>query len=269
MTITAKRSPWTSRFLIHHLYQCLDVSKAISKPLLLAGVSVDLRHMIGHQHPVVSNFFVGADGADKIYVAVVRESLLKIQEAAFDVPEMHIENFPARPKMTDNVEDLFTGVLKTFGDRPLAEIQPMIGARAQLNEFLKALHTSQHAMDPTKSLGFRHRWVVGMACQPYLVLLRNRYHALQEIRNAVPRFFGRHRAGLRQFAAVCRLFVVEPGVSRSASARRGSCPHHTQDGQVVGKHWKARPGGVADFPAENVDFPVALRALAHHDVRDL
>src|SRR5262249_12643087 len=95
MTITAKRFHCLSRFLIHHLYQRLGISKTISKPLFLAGVSIDLGHMVGHQHPVVSNFLVGADGADKIYVPVVRESLLKIQEATFNVSEMHIENLPA------------------------------------------------------------------------------------------------------------------------------------------------------------------------------
>jgi len=64
----------------------------LKKRLLLAGVSVDFRNMIGHQHAVISNFFIGANGTDEIYVPIVRKRFFEIQEAAFNVPEMHVED---------------------------------------------------------------------------------------------------------------------------------------------------------------------------------
>src|SRR5262249_28132963 len=159
-------------------------------------------NMIGHQHAVISNFLVGADGAQKINISIVREGFFEVQESAFDVPEVDVKNLSASAKVADHVADLRVRILETLGNRSLAKIQAVIGAWTERTELLQALHASQHAMHSAKTLGFRHRRIVRVAGESHLVLFRHRYYPLQKIGNALPRFLLADRPGLSQLISV-------------------------------------------------------------------
>src|SRR5215469_11974700 len=83
------------RLLIHHLYERLYVPEAVCERLLAAGISLEFRNVVGHEHPVVSDFLVRPDRLDEIHISIVGKRFLEVQETAFDVAEVNIENSPA------------------------------------------------------------------------------------------------------------------------------------------------------------------------------
>src|SRR4051812_37143126 len=64
------------------LEQGLDIPEAIGKGLLPAGIADDLRHMVGHDHAIESNFPIRAQRARHVDVAVVRQRLDELEKAA-------------------------------------------------------------------------------------------------------------------------------------------------------------------------------------------
>src|SRR5260370_3900677 len=87
-------------------------SRKVSEGLMAVGVTFDARNVIGHQHALVSDFFVSLDGLDEIDVAIVGEGFLEVQESAADVAEMDVEDFLARAEVADDVVDLDAWILQ-------------------------------------------------------------------------------------------------------------------------------------------------------------
>src|SRR5262249_33748537 len=97
-------------------------SKAVGERLAAVAVAVDLGHVIGHQHSVVTNLFVRADCTSEVHIAIVREGLLKLQKSAFDIAKMNVENLSSRSKIADGFVNFCARVLQTLSNRALAEI---------------------------------------------------------------------------------------------------------------------------------------------------
>src|SRR5207302_3111010 len=95
------RPAWPSRFSRHGGDQRLDVAERERERLEAAGVAGDRRHVIGHHHPVESDFLVHPHRLQHVDVAVVDERLLEIQEAAADVAEVDVEDLPAAAEVAD------------------------------------------------------------------------------------------------------------------------------------------------------------------------
>src|SRR5579862_6069111 len=121
---------------------------------------------------------------------------LEIQKAAFDVAEVHVEDFLAAAEITDHVEDLAAGLLQHFAHRALAEVQAVIRAGMHGDEALEAVHTAQHAIHAAKSLNTRHGRIVRMAGDANFGFLGHRHHAIKKILDALPKHIGIERAGL-------------------------------------------------------------------------
>src|SRR5207237_6486958 len=139
------------------------------------------------------------------------------QVAAADVAKVDVEDFLPRPEVADGVEDLLRRILQAFRNRALAEIEAVIGARADLDELLQPLDAAEDAADAAETVGQTR--VVRMAGDPDLVLLGDRDDAVEEIGDARPDLVGGDAArfgGLVPF----RLLVVERAVARSAPPRR-------------------------------------------------
>src|SRR5206468_2730062 len=114
------------------------------------------------------------------------ERLLEPQEAAADVAEMYVEDFPARAKVADDVVDLLSRLLEHLADGALAEVQPVIPARRNGDEALQAFNAAQYGLDASKTLATRHARILRVARHPDLVFLGHRNHALEEVRDALP-----------------------------------------------------------------------------------
>ena len=67
-----------SHLCVNHLNERLDVSEGEGEGLFAGVVAIDFRDVVGHQHAVVADFLIGADGADHIDVAVVGEGLAEV-----------------------------------------------------------------------------------------------------------------------------------------------------------------------------------------------
>src|SRR5262245_36177787 len=106
--------------------QCFDVTKRESKSLQAVLIALDMRHMIGHHHAVVTNFFVYTHCLEHIDVAVVDECFLEIQETSADIPEVHVKDFAPCAEVSDHVKNLVTRLLQHFRNGTLAKVQTVI-----------------------------------------------------------------------------------------------------------------------------------------------
>src|SRR5215813_9060072 len=130
--------------------------------------------------------------------------------------------------MADRLVDLLAGILQAFRHRALAEIQSVVWTPTQVNKFLQSIQVAQHAMHTMEPLWLRHGRIFWMTRQPYLVLLSHRQHVLYKIRDALPRFFGAHRARVSELIRISGLVKVERRVSRPSTTRCGFGPHHAE-----------------------------------------
>src|SRR6266487_993836 len=114
------------------------------------------------------------------------ERLLELQEAAPDVAEVDVEDFPAVAEPTNHVVDLLAGFLEHFGNRALTKIQAVIPARHRLDETLQSVHRAEHGVHATEAGLLRHGWVLRMQRDSHLRFLGYGHDPFQEIRDAVP-----------------------------------------------------------------------------------
>src|SRR6185436_482950 len=110
----------------------------------------------------------------------------EIQEAAFDVSEVHAEDLLAGSEITNHIEDLFAGLFELLRHRALAEIETVIGTLFDRNKSLQSIRRSQHRVDAAPSCTLRHTRVLRMTTHANLVLIRHRHHTLEKIRDSLP-----------------------------------------------------------------------------------
>ena len=120
-------------------------------------------------------------------------------------------------------------------------------------------------MDAAVALWLRHPRIMRVASHADLFLGRDRYHAAQEVFDALPIGIGGNWSSLRQLVLVGGFLVVPSRVGALAPARCPSDADNTKDAHVVLDGRNARLGAVADHLLAHLDLPVALRVLAHHD----
>src|SRR5579862_8841215 len=87
--------------LMDQLQECLNIAEGEAERLRANGVSFDVRHMVGHDHPIVTDLLIDAHGPDHIHVAIVGEGFLKVQEPPFDIAEMYVEDLAATAEVAD------------------------------------------------------------------------------------------------------------------------------------------------------------------------
>src|SRR5438067_1170544 len=95
-----------SALAVHQLDQRLDIAEGEGKGLRAAGIAFDDGYVVGHDHAVVADLLVDAHGPDHIDVAVIGEGLREVQEPAFDVAEVDVEDLAPLPEVADDVVDL-------------------------------------------------------------------------------------------------------------------------------------------------------------------
>src|SRR5688572_21134530 len=83
----------------------LDVAKR-EREARHAVDALDARHVVRHHHAVVADFLVDAHRLQHVDAAVVDEGLTEVEEAPFDVAEVHVENLLARAEIADYIVDL-------------------------------------------------------------------------------------------------------------------------------------------------------------------
>src|SRR5207249_3492023 len=130
---------YASRLVVHQLDKGLDVAEGESERLRPPRIPLDVRHVVGHDHAVVADLLVDAQGAEHVHVPVVGESLLEVEEAAFYVPEVDVEDLAPAAEVADDVVNLPAGFFQHLAHRALAEVEPVVRARHGLHEALEAV----------------------------------------------------------------------------------------------------------------------------------
>src|SRR5207247_10590209 len=152
---------------------------------------------------------------------------LEAVELLANVSKVDMKHLATTAEIPNDVENLFPRFLKHLRHRPLAEIDPVVFARRDLNETLETLHAPQNGLDSAKSLVAGHAGIVRMAGHTDFVFLRDRNDALQEVRNTLPVLLCTNRPGLGQCRILLRLFVCKRAVSGYSPARFRFCPHYS------------------------------------------
>src|SRR5262249_2451183 len=140
--------------------QRLDITEGERIRLQPLRISGDLRHVIGHDHSVVTDFFVDAHRLQHVHVAVVNERLLEIEKTPANIAEMDVEDFSALAEISNDIEDLFAGIFEHLRDRTLTEIQPVIFARNDLDESLQPGDIAEHGVNAAIAFIQRHSGIV-------------------------------------------------------------------------------------------------------------
>src|SRR5687768_4864249 len=72
--------------------QGFDVSEGKCESLQAIRIAFNGRDVVGHHHPVVSNFLLHAHRLQHIDVAVVNERLAEVEKPAGNITEMDVED---------------------------------------------------------------------------------------------------------------------------------------------------------------------------------
>ena len=73
----------------------LNVPKRKRECLCPSRIALDLRHMVRHNHGVVTHLFVNAQRLEHVDVAVIGEGLFEIEMAPCDIAEVDVKNLLA------------------------------------------------------------------------------------------------------------------------------------------------------------------------------
>src|SRR5207302_10161858 len=119
-------------------------------------------NVAGHQKVGVAHITVHLDCLYEIDVALVRERFDEVVAMPANIAEMDVEDLFAGAEVTDYVIELLTRLVEHLGDGALAEIQPVIGAFFDGDEFLESVDRAKHAVDALVTLR-RNAGVVRMA----------------------------------------------------------------------------------------------------------
>ena len=131
--------------------------------------------VIGHDHILVIDFVQSSHNLQHVHVAFVRIDLLKIAPFTANVAEMDVENFLTFSQITNHIVNLTIRVLQHLCHAAQTEIQSVVWAFKDRNEFLQPLDSPQHTVDSLEAFR-RHAGIVRMAGESNLVLLADRNH---------------------------------------------------------------------------------------------
>lgn len=92
--------------------------------------------MVGNQSAGVANLLINLDGFHKVDIAFIRVYLDEVVAVTTNIAEVDVEDLVTRTEIPDDVKDLLARVLQHLRDRPLAEIEYVIGAFLNTDEFL-------------------------------------------------------------------------------------------------------------------------------------
>ena len=98
---------------------------------------------------------------------------------------MDVKYLIALTEIANDVVYFFARIIKHLGNGALTEIQAMVGTCMHVYESLEPVYRPEHPSDPSICL-VANAWVLRMARQPYLILLRDRHDYLQEMVYAFP-----------------------------------------------------------------------------------
>ncbi len=107
-----------------------------------------LWYVVRHDHVLVADLFVDLHRFDEVDVAFIGEGFDEVIAVAADVAEVDVEDLVARAEVTDDVEDLFSGIGEHFGDRALAEVEAVVGALLDRDEALQAIEVPSTRWSP-------------------------------------------------------------------------------------------------------------------------
>ena len=93
--------------------------------------------MIGHEHVGIADLLVDVNGLHEIDVAFVGIDLDEVVAMAADIAEVHVEDLLARAEVADDIEDFDARILEIFRDGSLAEVEAVIRALLDGDEFLE------------------------------------------------------------------------------------------------------------------------------------
>src|ERR1043166_5550349 len=176
---------WRSSLCGHRCDQRLDIPER-ERESLQAIDALDLRHVVRHQHAVVADLFVNARRLQHVDAAVVDERFTEVEEAALDVAEVDAEDLLARAEVADDVEDLLARLLELLGHGALTEVEAVVGALLDRDEFLQAIRRTEHRIDAAPAAAFRDAGILRMAPHLHLILLGHRDDLLEEVGDALP-----------------------------------------------------------------------------------
>ena len=115
-----------------------DVAIAEGKGGLEWRFSIDMRHMVGHDHAIDADFLVDPQARSHVHVAGIGKLLGEGIAAALDVAEVDVENLLTFTEPADDVADFLARIFEAFGHRALTEIEPVIGTFGNGNELLES-----------------------------------------------------------------------------------------------------------------------------------
>src|SRR5262249_40927804 len=222
--------------------------------------------MIRNHHAVETNLFIDTHGLQHIDITVVDERFLKIQKPSTDVPEMDVEDLFASPEVADDIEDFFPRFLQHLRHSALAEVQPVISALFDGHELLETIDGTEHGFDSPETAAARHSGILRMAGQLHLVLFGYRNNALEEVGNTLPVLVRIDGSGLGQRRILLCFVVDHRAVLRPSPPFGGLGSRYPEKSHVVFEARNACAGAVPDHLTDIVDFAIALRAFAQHDV---
>ena len=98
---------------------------------------------------------------------------------------MDVEDFIALAEVSDYVEDLLGWIAEVASDGSYAEVEAVVGAGGNIDEFLQAFYGSQDSVDSSIALGW-DAGVMGMTGHLDLVFRRHRDNPFEEIGDSLP-----------------------------------------------------------------------------------
>src|SRR5262249_7770696 len=146
------------------------------------------------------------------------------------------------------------------------EVQPVISALFDGYEFLETINGTQHGFDSPESAAARHSGILRMAGQLHLVFFGYWNNALKEVGNTLPVFVRIDGSGLGQRRILLCFVVNERAVLRPSTPFGRLGARYAEKSHVVFEAGDACAGGVPNHLTDVVDFAIALRAFAQHDV---
>ena len=144
--------------------------------------------MIRDDHPVEAATDVTTERLDHVDIALVDEHLRVVRYVTADVAEVDVADLAGSREALDRLVDIDVGHL---GDRPLAELEHVRGARDDVEDALQPVRVRR---DPRRAPEPSHRWIVRVDRELHPCLLGHWDDRVQEVGDAAPHLVFTHFA---------------------------------------------------------------------------